>query len=352
MPRYKLTIAYDGTRFCGWQKQEPLAPAPADPSAPPSQHPSSEILSSTGKRLAYAPDTLLIPSDREGRVALRTVQGVLEQAVREVVREPVELLGASRTDSGVHARGQVAAFSCPPFDEELTSAEIAPPASAPPAEHPDVPPPSPPRRTGWPLARGAARLVAALNSRLPEDLLVLAAEPVAHDFDPISGARSKGYTYTFHVSPRRPLWDRHFVHHVWNPQGLDVAAMNAAAAGLVGEHDFAAFAAAGHGRLTTVRTIHRCEVVEHPAIAPSGTPSPDIADRRVVLHISSNGFLWNMVRIVAGTLMQVGLGQRTPADVRAALEGRDRAKSGPTLPPTGLCLEWIRYSDRADTISS
>src|ERR1700754_2530852 len=95
VPRYKLTIAYDGTNFCGWQKQEPLAGGA-----------EAEV------RRAYSPETPLIASTREGRVALRTVQGVVEQAVREVVREPVEVLGASRTDSGVHASGQVAAFSC------------------------------------------------------------------------------------------------------------------------------------------------------------------------------------------------------------------------------------------------
>jgi tRNA pseudouridine38-40 synthase len=179
--------------------------------------------------------------------------------------------------------------------------------------------------------------MAAINSRLPDDLVVVAAEPVAHRFDPIDQATSKAYSYTFHVARERPLWDRHYVHHVWDPRGLDVAAMQEAAAHLVGEHDFAAFAAAGHGRLSTVRKVFSCTVAEQALANERGQT------QRARLEISGSGFLWNMVRIIAGTLMQVGLGQRTPADVAAILASRDRAKAGPTLAATGLCLEWIRY---------
>lgn len=303
MPRYKLIVAYEGTGFCGWQKQEPLEGADAVDAA------------GGDAPRAYSESTPLIESTREGRVALRTVQGVLERAVREVVREPVEVLGASRTDSGVHARGQVAAFTCEPR-AAVTAGEA-------------------PKGVGWPVERGVDRLAAAINSRLPEDVLVLGAEAAAHDFDPVSGAVSKGYTYAFWVSPVRPLWERRWVHHLWHPGGLNAPAMNEAARVLVGEHDFAAFAAAGHGRLSTVRTIHECRVEEQR-----------VEDRRaseVVLHVSGSGFLWNMVRIIAGTLMQVGLGQRTPGDVSAVLQGRDRTRAGPTVPATGLCLEWIRY---------
>ena len=296
MPRYKLTIAYDGTDFCGWQKQEPLAPE------------------TTGEPAPFAGSTPRMDSDRPGRVALRTVQGVVERALREVTREPVELIGASRTDSGVHARGQVAAFTCEPRSHE--------PADAAPTDEP--------RHCGWPLSRGTDRLLAAINSRLPDDVVVVAAQHADNHFDPIAHVASKGYSYTFHVSPQRPLWDRRTVHHIWNPAGLDVDTMNTGAAHLVGEHDFAAFAAAGHGRLTTVRTVHALAVSRE---------SPE----RVVLRISGSGFLWNMVRIISGTLMEVGLGRRAATDVRAALESRDRAKAGPTLPPTGLCLEWIKY---------
>lgn len=299
MPRYRLDIAYDGADFCGWQRQEPPA---AEAGAGAAEGPAVR---------AYSDATPLIESGRAGRVALRTVQGVVEAAVRAVVREPVEVLGASRTDSGVHAKGQVAAFTCAPRGDG--SAE--------------------PAHAGWPLERGADRLAAAINSRLPADVLVTGARAVANDFDPVGGAVSKCYTYSFWVSPVRPLWERRTVHHIWHPGGLDAPAMQEAARALVGEHDFAAFAAAGHGRLSTVRTVHGLSVESTEAAG----------GRRVVIRITGSGFLWNMVRIIAGTLMQVGLGQRAPGGVRAALESRDRAKAGPTAPPTGLCLEWIRY---------
>ncbi len=318
MPRYRLTIAYEGTNFCGWQRQEPPAPAVPTPIDVADQPPVSEahaVIADAPKppptRAAFAPDTPLIESTRAGRVALRTVQGVVEQAVRSVVREPVEVLGASRTDSGVHAKGQVAAFTCEP--RAASEGESAT------------------KGTGWPAARGTDRLMAAINSRLPDDVLVIDAARAHNNFDPISDATSKAYSYTFHCGQTRPLWDRTRVHHLWHPTGLDVDAMNAAAAHLVGEHDFAAFAAAGHGRLSTVRRIFTCSITRERA-------------ERVRLDITGSGFLWNMVRIIAGTLMQVGTGQRTPEQVAMALESRDRTQAGPTLPPTGLCLEWIRYA--------
>lgn len=336
MPRYRLTIAYDGTGFCGWQKQEPV-PAPAEGAAP------------------FSRSTPMMESDRPDRVALRTVQGVLEQAVRWVTREPVELIGASRTDSGVHAKGQVAAFTCEPRHAEHDAPAEAPATDAaatsagvnnadpghttPTPDTPLTPEPHAPlprhRPSGWPISRGTDRLRAAINSRLPDDVVVLEAEHAANDFDPIAHASSKEYTYTFHVSPLRPLWGRQRVHHIWHPSGLDARAMHEAAQVLVGEHDFASFASVGHGRLTTIRTIHALSVTRHETADEPG--------ERVVIRISGSGFLWNMVRIIGGTLMEVGMGRRGPAEVKSALEARHRSAAGPTLPPTGLCLEWIKY---------
>lgn len=285
MARYKLTIAYDGTDFCGWQKQEPpIAQAEATGSG------------------AHVDPTL--ETTEPGRVALRTVQAVVERAAREVVREPVLLFGASRTDSGVHARGQVAAFTT--TDDPAMLA----------------------RGSGWPTERGTEALRRAMNGRLPEDVIVTGVEAVGPAFDPIGDCVAKGYSYTIHASRERPLWDRRFVHQVWEP--LDAAAMRAAAAVLVGEHDFAAFAAAGHGRQTTVRTVHALEVRELPG-------------DRVRIEISGNGFLWNMVRIIAGTLADAGRGRITREEIGAALATGDRRKAGPTFPACGLCLEWIRY---------
>jgi tRNA pseudouridine38-40 synthase len=299
VPRYRLTIAYDGTDFCGWQKQEPPATTMA-----------------AAEKVLQAPASEL---DEEGpgaeRITLRTVQEVVERAVREVVREPITLVGASRTDSGVHARGQVAAF---------TASDDA--------------------ASGWPASRGTLPLLRAINSRLPEDVLIIDAAPAAENFNPIRGAVSKGYSYLLHISPHRPLWERRYVHHAWVP--LQVEPMREAAAARVGEHDFAAFAAAGHGRLSTVRTIFDCRVVDEGRIDDGpGRAVGEGAEwaRRLRIEVSGNGFLWNMVRIIAGTLVDVGRGRLTVEDVRAALASGDRRRTGPTLPPTGLCLEWICY---------
>ena len=258
--RYRLRLAYDGTDFHGWQKQHP-------PDAEP----------------------------------LRTVQGVVEDTVRAVVREDVELVGASRTDSGVHARGQVAAFS---------------------VTEPRVP---------------VDRLVPALNARLPDDVLVVHAMLTHDAFNPIGDAESKGYRYVIahgvvppgtpgHAS--RPLFDRRFVTYSAMP--LDVDRMDAAAQHLVGGHDFASLTRLHHGRESTVREIHACRVVAQ-------------ASDRVAIDVSGSGFLYNMVRIIAGTLLDVGVGRREPEDVPGILAARDRSAAGATLPPEGLCLMWIRY---------
>lgn len=290
MPRYKLTIAYDGTDFCGWQKQEP----------PASEHPNLPVM----ERSSASPK-----GDDRDRVALRTVQHVVEQAVRELLREQVIVTGASRTDSGVHAQGQVAAFTSAP-DES--------------------------KGVGWPESRGVDTLVKALNGRLPRDVLVRSAEVVSDDFDPIAGAVEKEYTYRIVSGPVRPLWDRRFVFHTWHE--LDAARMHEAAGHLVGTHDFASFAQINHGRKTTVRTIFACAVERDGSGERPG----------VVIRVRGDGFLYNMVRILAGTLMEAGRGALDPNRVPEILESKDRtANPGPTLPPQGLRLEWIRYADDA-----
>jgi tRNA pseudouridine38-40 synthase len=302
VPRYKLTIAYDGTDFYGWQRQEPPVVGEGAARVPLSEDEGFENVEYEGE-------------DGKIRRKLRTVQEVVLRAVQEIVREPVVLLGASRTDSGVHARGQVAAF---------TTSEVE-------------------KGRGWPVERGTEPFLRSLNSRLPEDVLVRSVELSTPTFDPINDCTSKAYSYTLHVSPHRPLWDRNYVHHIWSP--LDVEKMNEAAALLLGEHDFAGFAAAGHGRLTTVRTVLACRVVEEEGIEAARQRGIEAREGRVRIDVSGTGFLWNMVRIIAGTLVDVGWGKRSLDDVRKALESGDRRQAGPTLPASGLCLEWIRYGE-------
>jgi tRNA pseudouridine38-40 synthase len=256
MPRYRLNIAYDGTHFFGWQKQH--------------------------------------PPDRE---PLRTAQGVLEETIRGVMREEIRLLGASRTDSGVHARGQVAAFS----SERKLEPE---------------------------------RLLPALNSRLPDDLLVTRVRIVSEAFNPISDAVAKGYRYRIAhgatAGGRRPLFDRHFTSFC--AELLDPERMHEAAQHLVGWHDFASFTRKHHGRESTIRTVHSCSVTA-------------TSRHRLRINVTGDGFLYNMVRIIAGTLMDVGRARLEPDDIPEILAACDRTAAGPTLPPEGLCLMWIRYPD-------
>jgi tRNA pseudouridine38-40 synthase len=258
MPRYRLTVAYDGTNFHGWQKQDP-------PGAEP----------------------------------LRTAQAVLEWAVVNVVREQVNVVGASRTDAGVHALGQVAAFTCTNgFDP--------------------------------------TQLAAALNARLPEDAQVRDAALTSDDFSPISAAIAKGYRYRIawgRGKPGdlpRPLFNRATTY--WTPYELDAARMNEAARRLIGEHDFASFTRKNHNRESTVRTVHDCKVTA-------------TGKRRLRMDVCGNGFLYNMVRIIAGTLVEIGRGKIEPQAIEEILAAADREAAGPTLPPEGLCLMWVKYGD-------
>ena len=273
MPRYKLTVAYDGSDFHGWQKQQ-----------------RADDLENGADVDLESPGTA-IPGSGE---PVRTVQSVLEAAVREVVREPVIIVGASRTDSGVHARGQVAAFT--------SQAEIP-----------------------------VQKLPRAIRARLPDDVQVLKAELVDDQFDPIKHAIAKGYRYQLAYGcarRRRPLFDRKFV--TWTAYALDPGRMNAAARLLLGAHDFTSFTRLHHGRESTVRTIYECKVTA-------------TSKRRCRIDVAGNGFLYNMVRIIAGTLVEVGRGVLEPESALTILAAKDRRAAGPTLGPSGLCLMWIRY---------
>lgn len=257
--RYKLTIAYRGTRYHGWQHQA-------------------------------ANEYYKGPAPAEGH-GIPTIQEIVSRALVTVVRHPVQLVGSSRTDSGVHAKGQVAHF-------DSTKTQIPP--------------------------EGMRR---AVNARLPDDILVRSIEPAPPGFDAILSTVGKRYQYfIWNTLDRSPLFCD-LVWHRWQP--LDVDAMKAAATHLVGEHDFASFARPGHKRINTVRTVLDCSVSQRGP--------------RLVIGVEGAGFLWNMVRIMVGTLVEVGLGRFTPEDVASMLKARDRRSAGSTAPAHGLYLQWIRY---------
>ncbi|MCX7599990.1 MAG: tRNA pseudouridine(38-40) synthase TruA [Armatimonadetes bacterium] len=219
-----------------------------------------------------------------------TIQGEMETALGKLLGEPVHLVAASRTDAGVHALGQVVAF----FTERR------------------VP---------------VGRFPQALNDLLPRDIAVVAAAEVPEDFHPRFDAIGKLYTYRILNRPvRSPIICR-YAWHVSEP--LDLRAMRRAAEALVGEKDFAAFCAAGGAARTTVRNLYRLDLDTNADV--------------IELRLGADGFLYMMARIIVGTLVEVGLGRRHPAEMDEILASRDRRRAGKTAPPEGLCLVRVDY---------
>lgn len=242
----RLLLCYDGTDFHGWQHQPEF----------------------------------------------RTVQGVLSDAIRRVVRHPITLIASGRTDAGVHAVGQVANVAT---DTNIPSANL---------RH-------------------------AFGSRLATDLHVRDVADVSMGFHAIRSATSKLYRYRIHNASCRPvshMTQRH-TYHFW--EALDIDRMRAAARHFVGEMDFSAMASARCVRSTMVRRVIRCDV-----------------ERRfdeIHVDVEGTGFLYNQVRNMVGTLIEVGRGKWEPDHVATILAGLDRTKAGPTAPALGLCLRWVRY---------
>jgi len=242
----RFLIAYDGTDFHGWQKQPEM----------------------------------------------RTVQDVVEQATRRVVRHQVGLNAAGRTDAGVHAAGQQANFE--------TTCEI-------------------------PLIN----LRRAIGSRLPKDVSLLHVSEVPLGFRCSQDAVSKLYRYRIYNAAHRPVQEhlQRYAYHFWNE--LDTMRMQEAASRLVGTHDFAGFASKGSERETTVRTILQASI-----------------SRRydeIFVDVEGTGFLYNQVRNMVGTLLEIGRGHWAPERIDEILATRDRRLAGPTAPARGLCLQWVRY---------
>ena len=244
MKRVKMVVAYDGTNYCGWQVQ---------------------------------PNGI-------------TIEEVLNSSLSSLLGEKIEVMGASRTDSGVHSLGNVAVFDT---DTRMPADKIA----------------------------------FALNQRLPEDIVVQGSCEVPSDWHPRYQESTKTYEYrilnrTFRMPTRR--LDTYFYHYP-----LNVGQMSEAASYLVGTHDFASFCAANAQVKSTVRTIYSCTAQKENDI--------------ITIRVTGNGFLYNMVRIIAGTLIEVGAGKRRPEEINAILAAENRDAAGPTAPAQGLTMMGIEY---------
>ena len=245
MKRIKLTIAYDGTNYCGWQVQ---------------------------------PNGI-------------TVEEVINKALSKMTGEEILVIGASRTDSGVHAMGNVAVFD--------TNTTI------------------PPEKIGI-----------ALNQRLPEDIVITKSEEVPLDFHPRYCDCSKTYEYHI-INTRIPVPTKRFTNYFVSYE-LDIDKMREAASYLVGEHDFVSFCNVRTDVENTVRTITALDILTN--------------GNEITIRITGNGFLYNMVRIIVGTLIRVGRGFYEPGKVKEILEAKDRKAAGVTAPAHGLMLMEINYN--------
>ncbi len=242
--RIKLTIEYDGTHYCGWQRQ---------------------------------PNGV-------------TIQETLEKELYKLTGEMIALHGSGRTDSGVHAFGQVAHFD--------TSSRIPP-----------------------------EKFCYALNTGLPRDIRVQASESVPDDFHARFGAKAKHYRYTMRLAPHAGAINRNFELHIH--EKLDIDAMRKAAQLIAGKHDFASFAASGSAIEDTTRVIYRSELAS--------------LESYLIYDIIGNGFLYNMVRIIVGTLLHIGKNSLPPDHMQSVIAAKNRAAAADTAPAKGLALMEVFY---------
>ena len=244
----KLTITYDGSEYHGWQIQP----------------------------------------------GLRTIQGVITDAIQDLLGSEVRLFGASRTDAGVSALGQVGLIQ---IDSPIPTENLA----------------------------------KAITDRLPADIAITEAVEVPEGFDLMGAVTNKLYRYTIFTGPVRPVLQ---IRHCWHlPTKLDTTAMAEAAQLLVGKKDFKSFASAADKRENTLRTIFRCDV----------SNSKEGEKDWVYVEVEGDGFLYNMVRNIVGTLVEVGVGRWNSERMNEILDAKDRTAAGPIAPASGLCLMWIKY---------
>ena len=241
----KLTIEYDGKDFNGWQKQ---------------------------------PTKL-------------NIQGTIEQAIKQITGEDVNLNASGRTDAGVHALGQVANFK--------TNSKI-------------------------PIEKFAI----AINSKLKRSIVIKKAEEVDEKFHSRLSCKRKTYRYIINNSPEGTAIYRNLETHI--PQKLDVERMKKAVKYFEGEHDFKAFKASGTSSKSSIRTIYEANVYQE--------------NEKIMIELTGNGFLYNMVRIIAGTLVEVGFGKLEPEKIPEIIQEEKRENAGKTLPPNGLYLVKVMYS--------
>lgn len=230
-----------------------------------------------------------------------TIQEKIETILARLLGHPVEIAGSGRTDAGVHALGQVANFHLnkEDIDRLTTTSSIC-------IEH---------------------TILSYLNKHLPKDIAVISVEEVDIRFHSRLSAKKKTYVYRIHTSEISNVFERKFVYDY--PEKLDISRMRKAACHLVGTHDFKSFCANRHMKKTTVRTIYAIEIKE--------------TDSEIILSYTGNGFLMNMVRILTGTLIEVGDGRRAPDSIPFILDALDRDAAGYTAPPQGLFLEKVFY---------
>lgn len=241
----KLIIEYDGTNYSGWQKQN------------------------NGSR---------------------TLQQTIENSIKEITKEDIELIGCSRTDAGVHARGFVANF--------LTSSRVP-----------------------------SDKFKYAINSKLPDDIIILDSNEVDLEFHSRYNCKSKRYIYKLLNRQWPSPIERNYTYHI--KDALNITDMDEAARYFIGTHDFSSFKNVGSSVKTSVRTIIESKVYKQ--------------DEIVCFSITGDGFLYNMVRIITGTLIEVGIGKRSPKDIKVILDAKDRQRAGRLVPAMGLYLDRVFY---------
>lgn len=252
MRNFRLTLEYDGTGYNGWQLQHKFQ------------------------------------KKKGGRV--KTIQGILEDALFHIFSKRIRLISSSRTDSGVHAEAHIANFKA---DTNMKPIQVK----------------------------------RALNYLLPEDIVVKKAEEVKADFNSQYRALTKTYRYSICNEEYLSPFLRHYVYYFKHP--LDISIMRKEAKVLLGRHDFTSFKVAGENTVNCARTIKRLEIKKRRGL--------------IEIEIEADGFLYNMVRNIVGTLIEIGRGKFPPGSMAKILRSKDRKTAGPTIPSLGLCLINVKY---------